>query len=62
MSDDITDVKADGENTIIIKMKSPDFKSRLFSELSNQDFDIDCFKVCEPSLNDIFVQYTEVGV
>ena len=62
MSDDITDVKADGENTIIIKMKSPEFKSRLFSELSNQDFDIDCFKVCEPSLNDIFVQYTEVGV
>ena len=62
MSDDITDVKADGENTIIIKMKSPDFKNRLFSELSQQDFDIDCFKVCEPSLNDIFVQYTEVGV
>ena len=62
MSDDITDVKNDGENTVIIKMKSPDLKSRLFAELSSQDFDIDCFKVCEPSLNDIFVQYTEVGV
>ena len=60
MSDNITDVKNDGENTLIIKMKSPDFKNRLFAELS--EFDIDCFKVCEPSLNDIFVEYTEGGI
>ena len=62
MSENITDVKNEGENTIIIKMKSPDFKNRLFSELSRQNFDIDCFKVCEPSLNDIFVEYTEGGI
>ena len=60
MSDNITDVRNDGENTLIIKMKSPDFKNRLFAELS--EFDIDCFKVCEPSLNDIFVEYTEGGI
>ena len=60
MSDNITDVKNDGENTLIIKMKSPDFKNRLFAKLS--EFDIDCFKVCEPSLNDIFVEYTEGGI
>ncbi len=62
MADNITDVKNDGENTLIIKMKSPDFKSRLFAELSQKNFDIDCFRVCEPSLNDIFVQYTEGGI
>ena len=62
MSDNITDVRNDGENTLIIKMKSPDFKNRLFAELSQQNFDIDCFKVCEPSLNDIFVEYTEGGI
>ena len=60
MSDNIIDVKNDGENTLVIRMKSPDFKNRLFAELS--DFDIDCFKVCEPSLNDIFVEYTEGGI
>ncbi len=60
MSEHIIDVKNDGENTLVIRMKSPDFKNRLFAELS--DFDIDCFKVCEPSLNDIFVEYTEGGI
>ena len=25
-------------------------------------FDIDSFQVCEPSLNDIFVEYTEAGI
>lgn len=59
MSDMVTDVSADTENTVIVKMKDPAFKKRLLTELSEQNFDIDCFKVCEPSLNDIFVEYTE---
>ena len=59
---DITEMDYDGGDTLILKMKSPDFKSRLLAELSRQNFDIDCFKVCEPSLNDIFVEYTEDGI
>lgn len=59
---DITEMEYDGEDTLIFKMKSPDCKNRLFAELSQKNFDIDCFKVCEPSLNDIFVEYTEGGI
>lgn len=50
------------ENTVKVKLKDPEFKNRLMTELAENNFDIDCFKVCEPSLNDIFVQYTEAGV
>lgn len=55
-------ISKDDDNTVIVKMKDAEFKNRLISELSGNNFDIDCFKVCEPSLNDIFVEYTEAGV
>ncbi len=64
MSGDILTAEADSEseNTVKVRLKDEGFKSRLLAELSNGGFDIDCFRVCEPSLNDIFVQYTEAGV
>ena len=56
------DKSKENENTIVVRLKDPAFKNRLFKELSDNDFDIDEFRVCEPSLNDIFVQYTEAGI
>lgn len=57
-----SDIEADRANTVIIRLRQPDFKSELFRVLSGTDFDIDSFQVCEPSLNDIFVEYTEAGI
>ncbi len=64
MSSHVTDVQSDEQdsNTVIVRLKDPAFKTRMLAELSEQQFDIDCFRVCEPSLNDIFVQYTEGGI
>lgn len=50
------------ENTLLIRMQNPAAKTKLLQGLSDKDFDIDAFRVCEPSMNDIFVQYTEVGI
>lgn len=55
-------VSNDIEDTLIVKLKDEDFKSRLMAILIENNFDIDCFKVYEPSLNDIFVEYTEAGI
>lgn len=50
------------ENTLLIRLQNPAAKTKLLQGLSDKDFDIDMFRVCEPSMNDIFVQYTEVGI
>lgn len=50
--------KESGE--LIIKLKSAEDKQRMMRELT-ENFDIDEIKVYEPSLNDIFVQYTSNG-
>lgn len=47
--------KESGE--LIVKLKSAEDKQRMMRELTD-NFDIDEIKVYEPSLNDIFVQYT----
>ncbi len=52
----LTGVEND-ENSIIVTLSDAKYKSAIFHALS--DFDIDVFEVCEPSLSDIFVQYTE---
>ena len=64
MSDQIITADADEtrEKTAVFRMKEPGFKSRLLSEIARGGFDIDSFQVCEPSLNDIFVEYTEAGI
>lgn len=64
MSGDILTAQPDEEteHTVKVQLKDEHFKQRLLAELSDGGFDIDCFRVCEPSLNDIFVQYTEAGI
>lgn len=42
-----------------IQMDSPSRKNEILSILSQQNFEIDGMYVYEPSLNDIFVEYTE---
>lgn len=51
---------ANESGELIIKLKSPEDKQRMMRELT-ENFDIDEIKVYEPSLNDIFVQYTSNG-
>ena len=53
------DTETEESNTLIIKLKKAEDKPLLLSILSDGGFDIDCFRVCEPSMNDIFVEYTE---
>ena len=50
------------ENTLLIRLQNPAAKTKLLQGLSDKGFDIDAFRVCEPSMNDIFVQYAEVGI
>lgn len=57
-----SDIDEKEETRLSIKLKDADFKSRLLTELSGCGFDVDSFKVCEPTLNDIFVEYTEAGI
>lgn len=45
--------------SLIVHLQSGDDKVRLWNELSDAKFEIDEFKVYEPSLNDIFVEHTE---
>lgn len=47
---------------LILKLTTPEKKKTLIAALSQQGFDIDSFKVYEPSLNDIFVEYTEDAI
>lgn len=45
-----------------ITMRSADCKNRLLAALAGQGFDMDSVHVFEPSLNDIFVEYTEDAI
>lgn len=45
-------------NKVRVRIESENKKNELLSELSQGGFDIDSVKVYEPSLSDIFVQYT----
>ena len=49
------------QGSLIVKMDSPEDKKRTMSELI-ECCDVDEVKVFEPSLNDIFVEYTKDGV
>ena len=61
LSDIVTDAAA-RNNEIRIQMRAPDCKAALLAALAGQDFDLDAVRVVEPSLNDIFVEYTEDAV
>ena len=58
-----TDVETDEKDSVVrVKLKRPEDKMELMEGLLKEKFDIDFFKVREPSLNDIFVEYTEGAI
>lgn len=63
LSDCIESADIDEKSSAVrVRLKDPNLKDRLLSAVIEQGFDIDCFRVCEPTLNDIFVEYAEGGV
>ena len=50
------------ENTLLIRLQNPAAKTKLLPGLSAKGFELDAFRVCAPLMNDLFVQYTEVGI
>lgn len=44
---------------LLVELKNAEMKNKLMSSLASENFDIDKFYVYEPSLSDIFVEYTE---
>ncbi len=49
-------------DTVIVKLSSADNKMELLRRLSEKNLNLDKFDVYEPSLNDIFVEYTEDSI
>lgn len=50
------------QDTVAVTLTADDKKIELLKRLSEQNFNLDQFVVFEPSLNDIFVEYTEAGI
>lgn len=46
------------EESVMLHIKEAEQKNKLINELTSRNFDIDEFRVYEPSLSDIFVEYT----
>ena len=53
--------KATDKNSLIVQLDSPEDKNSMMKSLA-ENFDIDEIKVFEPSLNDIFIEYTEKDI
>ena len=53
--------KATDKNSLIVQLDSPEDKNSMMKFLA-ESFDIDEIKVFEPSLNDIFIEYTEKDI
>ena len=51
----------DESGRLVIKLASPDDKQSVMARLIS-NYDIDEIGVLEPSLNDIFVEYTKEGI
>jgi len=49
-------------DSVTVTLVSADRKMELLKRLSEQKLNLDAFSVFEPSLNDIFVEYTEAGI
>lgn len=64
MGEGVLSVTADEQaaDTVLVRLKQPELKEQLLTVLAQSQTDIDSFSVCEPSLNDIFVEYTEAGI
>ncbi len=48
---------AEDDGSLILHMKSPDKKMEIMKKITEK-FDVDEIKIAEPTLNDIFVEYT----
>ncbi len=51
------DCKLKEDGSLILKMSSPDDKKQLMQKIASE-YDVDEIRVYEPSMNDIFVEYT----
>ena len=60
-SNEIISAEADNEtdNRVKVKLKEPSSKQSLYNLISSSGIDIDGMGIIQPSLNDIFVEYTE---
>lgn len=60
-SSEIVSAELDKEtnNRVKVKLKKPENKQNLYHLISSSGIDIDGMSVVQPTLNDIFVQYTE---
>lgn len=60
-SSEIVSAELDKEtdNRVKVKLKNPESKNPLYNLMSSSGIDIDGMGVVQPTLNDIFVQYTE---
>lgn len=59
IQDTIAESSVIEDNKLIVQLNSVSDKASFISRLAAHNFDIDEIKVFEPSLNDIFVEYTE---
>lgn len=59
---DIVTAAERAHDTITVTLVSADKKMELLRRLSEEDLNLDRFDVYEPSLNDIFVEYTEDSI
>lgn len=50
------------QETVTVDLVSADKKTELLKRLAQHDLNLDAFSVFEPSLNDIFVEYTEAQI
>lgn len=50
------------QDALLITLRNPEQKNALLRALSEANLELDRFSVYEPSLNDIFVRYTEEGI
>ena len=55
----VQSARVEGENALTVQMKNAQDKTALLQAIAASGLDVDEIKVYEPSLNDIFVQYTE---
>ena len=60
-SNEIISAEADNEtdNRVKVKLKEPSSKQSLYNLISSSGIDIDGMGIIQPTLNDIFVEYTE---
>ncbi len=62
LSELVETASIEANSEAMIKMKSAECRNKLIAALAQQNFNLDGIRVWEPSLNDIFVEYTEEAV